>query len=219
MSLGEEDMASVSQIALSSNGHPEAEPSAAKGPIRILCDEIGFPFDRRLERRDLLVAFVAELVSEVRGRRDIGVHVAALTGHTPSDSSATVLGLAEAMVLETTPDALKRAAEAVHDASHELNPDDAYPTDHLIDMLSSCASAIRFGLESPCRSRHAAEAANHVFRHVYGVSRFDSHTADWSKGWARTLLSSAILSLLVPSGAPLPADAVAVAALAKASDQ
>lgn len=50
--------------------------------------------------------------------------------------------------------------------------------------------------ESPCASRHAASAAQHVWKRVYGVSRFDSETPAWEKAWARTKLQSAILSLL-----------------------
>jgi len=168
-----------------------------RGPVRLLCDEIGFPFDRRLERTDVFVAFVRELVAEVSHEREIAAHVGKMGGKGPSDGSAEVLALARGMTdpLNTVAD-LRATAEAVHDLARELNPDDAYPTDHLIDMLSSCASAIRFGLEYPCRSRHAAEAASHVWRRMYGVSRFDGHTPAWKHAWARAKLIQALMSLL-----------------------
>lgn len=178
-----------------------------RGPVWALCEEIGFPFDPRLERVDLFVAFVGELVREVEERRDMAARIAHVTGKPPSEGSAEVLALATAMLKAQGVAELRERASAVHDASWRLNPDDAYPTDHLIDMLSSCASAIRFGLESPCRSRHAADAAQHVWKQVYGVSRFDSLTPAWEKDWARQKLASAILSLLPPpavSDAPTP---------------
>lgn len=73
-------------------------------------------------------------------------------------------------------------------------PDDG-PCDHLLDMLSSCASAIRFGLEKPCTSRYAAAAANHIWSHLYGVHLFDQFTDEWQKDWARAQLQAAITGL------------------------
>ncbi len=89
-----------------------------------------------------------------------------------------------------------RAAEA-HAFIREVAPEDAYPCDHLIDMLSSCVSAIRFGLEKPCHSRHAAKAANHIWKHKYGVKLFDNFTPAWQKDWSRAMLQEAILSLAI----------------------
>jgi hypothetical protein len=175
-----------------------------KGPVRILCDEIGFRFDRRLERPDLLVAFVRELVAEVADMREMSARIAHLTGKSPSEASGEVLALAEHMLGAHGRSSLLSCAAAVHDASHRLNPDDAYPTDHLIDMLSSCASAVRFGLESPCASRHAAAAAQRVWKQIYGVGRFDSHTPAWENEWARAKLQDAITSLLPNVGGSGP---------------
>lgn len=171
-----------------------------KGPVRILCDEIGFDFDRRLERDDLFIAFVAELVNEISEKRHTEEAVSAFGGEKPSDSSREVLDLARSLVARD-PGLSQRArleiAEAIHERSHEVNPDDPTAScDHLVDMMASCASAIRFGLEKPCRSRHAAEAAQHVWQHVYGVTRFDGNTPAWQREWARKKLASAILSLL-----------------------
>jgi hypothetical protein len=87
------------------------------------------------------------------------------------------------------------SAALVHNLCHELNPEDAYPTNHTIDMLSSCASAIRFGLEKPCRSRHAADAAGHIWKQRYGLRLFDSFTPAWQKDWTRVQLQEAILRL------------------------
>lgn len=189
------DTESGGRAALAMTVYPD------KGPVRILCDEIGFEWDARLERQDVFVAFVRELVREIEHMRWIQTKVFEKGGQTaPSPASATVLGLALTMLEQADQRSLIVAAGAVHDASHELNPDEAYPTDHLIDMLSSCASAIRFGLESPCRSRHAASAAGHVFGKLYGLRMHDSRTPDWEKGWARSKLLSALVSLLPTDG-------------------
>lgn len=172
-----------------------------KGPVQILCEEIGFAFDRRLERSEVLVAFVGQLVGEVASIRDVQASVAELTLKSPSDGSAEALALAQAMLLAPSDQERRAAAEVVHDACHRLNPEDAYPTDHLIDMLSSCASGIRFGLDERdlgISSRHAAAAAQHVWKQKYGVSLFDGNTPAWEKEWARGVLLSAIISLLPP---------------------
>lgn len=167
-----------------------------RGPVRILCDEIGFQFDPRLERPEVLIAFVAELLSEVQHHHDMAVSIADYTGKVPPESSSLALGLAWVMVRASLREILASAA-AVHDLAHELNPDEAYPTNHTIDMVSSCASAIRFGLEEKAwSSRHAAAASNHVWKRVYGVSRFDRNTPAWQHEWARSKLLSAIVSLL-----------------------
>lgn len=175
------------------------EDAPSKGPVRMLCDEIGFPWDRRLERDDLFVIFVRGLVAEIEHKRWMQLTVAGKFGGTPpSEGSGSALSLADTMFHSV--DRLTRIerARAVHDLCHELNPDEAYPTDHLIDMVSSCASAIRFGLETPCHSRHAAEAASHICGQVYGLFLFDSHTPGWKKEWARAKLTDALISLLPP---------------------
>jgi hypothetical protein len=173
-----------------------------KGPVQILCEEVGFDFSRRLERTDVLVAFVRTLVAEVADMRELADRLSQYTGKAPSTGSAEVLALAEEM-LTASPDELVHRAGAVHDACDRLNPEDTHPTDHLIDMLSSCASAIRFGLETPCRSRHAASAADHIWKHKYGVRLFDQSTPRWQKEWTRGKLLEAVISLLPPDALSL----------------
>lgn len=167
-----------------------------QGPVEILCREIGFAWDRRLERTDLFVAFVRELLAEISHIRHMQEVTQRMGGSGPTEGSSEALGLAARMLEgETREDLIARAAE-VHNACHRLNPEGTYPTDHLIDMVSSCASAIRFGLETPCNSRHAASAADHVWKQAYGVSRSDNHTPDWRKSWARDVLVQALVALL-----------------------
>ncbi len=167
------------------------------GVVEALCKEIGFTFDPRLERSDVLIAFVRELVCEIADRRHMAEVVSRRFGKTgPSDGSSEVLELAGVMLAAATDEERIALAAKVHDACDRLNPDDAYPTDHLIDMVSSCASAVRFGLKMPAMSRHAAAAADHVWKQVYGISRFDRHTPAWGKAWAREKLLTAIVGML-----------------------
>ena len=87
-------------------------------------------------------------------------------------------------------------AAKVHDFIHSVSSDEDYPCDHLIDMLSSCVSAIRFGLEKPCFSRHAASAATHIWRHRYGVTLEDEFTYGWAKDWTRAMLQTPAITCL-----------------------
>lgn len=164
-----------------------------KGPIEILCKEIGYPFDGRLERPEILVAFVGVLVSHIADMRGLrSVLAEKIKTPSPSDESGEVLRRVEEMLASNDVDGLIPKAADVHDFIHSVEGHEDGPCDHLIDMLSSCVSAIRFGLEKPCRSRHAAEAANHVWGRLYGVQMFDEHTARWEDDWARIQFQTAL---------------------------
>lgn len=168
-----------------------------KGPIEILCKEIGFRFDKRLESPEMLVAFVKVLVGHVAQMRHIREQLAGvLVDGGPSADSGKVLKRVEYMLTTAKPALLIKRAESIHRLVQQVAPDDAYPCDHLIGMLSSCVSAIRFGLENPCNSRHAADAANHIWKHVYGIRLFDGFTSGWCKEWARAQFHDAMISQL-----------------------
>ena len=171
------------------------EHEREKGPVELLCKEIDFRFEKAMERTEILVAFVEQLVSNIERHRHVQAAIASLTGEAASEASGLVLARAVVMLRATKPSDLIQKAAAVHDIAQELNPEDAYPTDHIIDMLSSCASAIRFGLETPCHSRHAADAAQHVWRQRYGISLHDELSSAWCKDWTRTQLQRASLRL------------------------
>lgn len=188
-----------------------SEAQREKGPVEILCKEIGFRFDRRMETTDVFVAFVSVLVSNVALMRAEQEHLAGIAGKPPSENSGEVLRRTLEMLASNDPDGLVGKAAEVHGFIHHVEPDDAYPCDHLIDMLSSCVSAIRFGLETPCRSRHAAEAAGHIWGRIYGVKRFDSFTPNWQREWTRAQLQEAILLRMTDKGcAALGSDPPAV---------
>lgn len=182
------------------------QPSVERGPVQILCREIGFRFERRMETTALFIAFVAALVEVIEEMREGQVRLSFLlkphlgappTYPAPSDNSGEVMSRVKTLLADAPTHIIAAAAE-VHNFIHEVMPEDTYPTDHYIDMLSSCVSALRFGLERPCNSRHAAEAANHIWGRRYGVSLFDSFTPSWQKEWARAQLQAAMLNLISP---------------------
>lgn len=168
-----------------------------KGPVEILCDEIGFSFDRRLEQPAVLIAFTRVLVSHIGHIRELSARIAHVTNKTPSDDSAEVLRRVVELLSTQEQDnnIMIEGAAAIHDFIHNVEPPEDGSCNHLIDMLSSCVSAVRFGLESHCCSRHAAEAASHVWEQMYGVSLIDGLTPAWEHDWARRQLQEAILGI------------------------
>lgn len=173
-----------------------------RGPVEILCSEIDFRFTPAMEADAILIAFVGQLVEHVAGMREMRATISTYAGgKPPSEDSLRAIDSARAML--QAPDKIE-AASALHRLCDELNPEEAYPTDHLIDMVNSCASAIRFGLEKPCQSRHAAAAADYIWKHVYGVSLFNRFTSAWRKEWARVVLQDAILGLAIGRDLPNP---------------
>ena len=160
-----------------------------KGPIEILCDEIGYGFTSNQERPEVLVAFVKVLVGHIRDMRGWQTRIAPLTKVPPSKASGDILERVEAVLCHTDLDVMTELAREAH--RHPIFRDDHH-SDHLSDMLGSCLSAIQFGLEQPCQSRHAAEAADHIWKIKYGVSLFDKFTNGWSKDWACAQLRDAM---------------------------
>lgn len=173
-----------------------------RGSVEILCREIGFQFSPGMESPRLLVAFVRTLVLEVAEMRDMGEQIKGiLRPDGPSDGSGELLDKTLDMLNSGDIAAMVEQCGDLHDLAHRLNPEDAYPTDHLIDMLSSCISGIRFGCE-PERwgvgSRHAAAAAQHIWGRKYGVRLFDRHTPRWQSDWALHKLQEALVMLAFP---------------------
>ena len=175
---------------------------SAEGVIQILCKESGFRYDKRMETTEMLVAFVAVLVDHIADERWTQAELAKRTGaDLPSEGSQAILEDMRDMLFSTGRETLIRKAADIHRRIHQVCPDETYPCDHLIDMLSSCVSAIRFGLEVPCKSRHAADAAGNVWRRLYGVSRFDGLTLQWQKDWIRAQIEQALIYLAFPKAA------------------
>lgn len=167
-----------------------------KGPIEILCDEIGYPHDKALDRVDVFVAFVDSLVGEISDMiawRSVISRGYSEPGYETAEAMRPLKAVRELLTITAVPERDAKCAE-LHNGI--LSQPDEGPCNHFLDMLSSCVSAIRFGLEIPCHSRHAAEAASHVWKHKYGLRLFDQHTSRWEKDWACQKMQSAIIGLL-----------------------
>lgn len=161
-----------------------------EGPVEILCDEIGVSFQARMESTPVLVAFVAALVGEVDFMIQHKKNLAPFTGEeVPTEDTYAALECVKSILPLTDREELIKAAGKAHDT---VRVPDEGPCNHHIDMLSLCTSAIRFGLEQPCWSRHAAEAAHHVWKHRYGITLFDGHSNGWGKQWAKAKFLDAL---------------------------
>lgn len=177
--------------------------SRRRGSVETLCHEIEFPFTPGMENTRILIAFTKRLVLEVAQMR---YQAEAIKGVLRREGPSVGSGELMDKVLDTLngPDVsvMVDQCEGLHELARELNPEDAYPTDHLVDMLASCISAIRFGCE-PKRwgvgSCHAAAAGQHVWKQRYGVRLFDQHTQRWEKDWMRRLLTEALVSMALPA--------------------
>lgn len=83
-----------------------------QGPVEILCNEIGFPFEAAMENERLFVEFVRKIVDEVAGMREIGERLSgAVGGAGPSEDSATVLQATRSMLAAPRHEMVAAAAE------------------------------------------------------------------------------------------------------------
>lgn len=163
------------------------------GAVEILCKEIGFRYQSGMETPAMLRAFVCVLVDDINQMLCLGQFMARHGAAAPSAEAEDTFTRVRAMLEHTDPAELVLTAANVHDVIYIVNPDEKYPTDHLIDMLSGCVSAVRFGLEMPCHSRHAAAAAKHIWKKMYGVALHDRLSNEWSNDYARSVLERALL--------------------------
>lgn len=172
-----------------------AEKLPVKGPVEILCEEIGHPYDASLARVDVFVAFVEVLVAEIS---DMIAWRSVISRGFKEDGFNTLEAMKPLKAVQSlVKDSYTLNADEREERCAELHngicdqPDDG-PCNRFIEMLSSCVSALRFGLEIPCRSRHAAEASNHIWKHKYGVTLFDEHTTRWQNDWAVSKFKQAL---------------------------
>ncbi len=166
------------------------EKAKNKEVIELLCEEIGATYTKNMETIPVLVSFVCVLVDEIDDLIQVAKKIAHLTGKEIPSGTEEAVDRVRAVLALRDRDKLIEDAALAHETVHA--PDGVIPCNHYMDMLSSCVSAIRFGFEQPCQSRHAAAAADHVWQHVYGVSRFDKHSHKWGKQWARVKFYEAL---------------------------
>jgi len=137
----------------------------------------------------IFVVFVSVLVGEIEVMIETEKMISHVTNKDVSDEAIKALECVKNLLSISDRDELINASAEAHNVTYV--PDEG-SCDHYIDMLSSCVSAIRFGLALPCRSRHAAEAADHVWKQRYGLTLFDKHSNKWGKQWARAKFYEAL---------------------------
>lgn len=166
-----------------------------KGPVQILCEEIGYEPDQRLERPELLVSFLTVLTDELAGMVDMHERIRPFTGGAANTDAAEAIErlrvlLAKAPALADG-DCLNFSLWA-HDRT--FGEPGGPPCNHMVDIAGSINAALWFSFEKPwCASRHAASAAGHLWKHKYGVSLFDEHTPKWQNDWIRAQFHEAVL--------------------------
>ena len=142
----------------------------SKGRVEILCDEIGAVFNPNMETIPVFLSFITVLVAEIEHDEIM---------------KAKVRG---SQVEE-------KLQQAFIDMSELLSTKDYYKIMYLADqfyihespghLLRQCAVAVKFGLERPCKSRHAADVAKQICRYLYGYSVHDIMISEFENQWAR----------------------------------
>lgn len=147
-----------------------------KKAVEILCDEVGVEFKPEFETVENLVMFISLLVDEIDGMMEVKNILSKHTGKELSKDATEHLCEVRKLLDLRDVESIIHQAQIIHNRYIE-------PLDIHIQMLDSCVSGLRFGLKEPCRSRHAAHAADYVWEKKYGISLFDKFTSKWRKDW------------------------------------
>ncbi len=163
-----------------------------RGPVEILCLEAKYPFDPEMEDTALFIEFVRVLFSHIN---DMVAWRSAISRMVPesgwdTNEARQAFQAVKKFIIDGDPTIDRETQCFVLHNELFYQPDDG-PYNRIIEMLSSIVSAIRFGLEVPCHSRHAAHAAGHIWEHKYGIRLFDECTSDWQKDWMRRQIGTA----------------------------
>jgi hypothetical protein len=168
-----------------------------KGPVEILCKEIGVRFTADLETPKVLAAFVRVLHGRLEHMYWISSEIDRRCARPVNcaDARRALDKLTEVLKSEN-PEALVSGAADIHALIDSLEWRGTWAS-HVFDIVSSLASALRFGLDGieGISSRHAAAAASHLWKHEYGISKFDEYTGEWEKTWAREQFYEAVKRL------------------------
>lgn len=156
------------------------------GAIEGLCNEIGFRFLSGMEHKSILLSFVSVLVDEIRDQVEM---LESLPFRAVSPQSKVLMDAVRFTLVYPTENNINWCRE------------EAYPTndenceDLICLQLDSCVSAIEFGLEDPCHSRHTAEAAFEIWKVKYTPRIQDRNTTKWAREWACDKMAEALLKL------------------------
>ena len=142
----------------------------SKGPVEVLCDEIGAVFNSNMETIPVFLSFITVLVAEIE-------HEAIMNAKIHKSQVEEKLQQAfvdmDELLSATEYNQIMYLADqfCIHEAPSHL--------------LRQCAVAVKFGLERPCKSRHAADAAKNICRHIYGYSMHDIMINEFENQWVR----------------------------------
>lgn len=142
----------------------------SKGPVEILCDEIGAVFNANMETIPVFLSFITVLVAEIEHDE---IMTAKIRGSKVDEKLQQAFVDMDELLSATEYKQIMYLADqfCIHESPKHL--------------LRDCAIAVKFGLEAPCKSRHAADAAKRICRHLYGYSMHDTMISDLENQWVR----------------------------------
>ena len=148
----------------------KVSPGFSKGPVEILCDEIGAVFNSNMETIPVFLSFVTVLVAEIEHDE---IMAAKIRGSEVDEKIQQAFVDMDELLSATEYEQILHLAGqfCTHDFPNHL--------------LRKCAIAIKFGLEAPCKSRHAADAAKIICRHLYGYNMHDIMIGEFENKWVR----------------------------------
>lgn len=142
----------------------------SKGPVEILCDEIGAVFNPNMETIPVLMSFITRLVAEIEHDEIMSAKVRG--GEVDKKIQQAFVDIDELLSATRYEQILYLSDQfCIHEAPNHL--------------LRKCAVAIKFGLEVPCRSRHAADVAKSICRHLYGYKMHDIMINEFEDRWVK----------------------------------
>ena len=148
----------------------QASQGISNGPVEILCNEIGAVFNSNMETIPVFMAFISVLVAEIEHDE---VMNAKIRGSSVDKKTQQAFVDIDEILSATEREQILYLADQFH--IHEQPK----------HLLHDCAIAIKFGLEVPCKSRHAADAAKRICRYLYGYKMHDPAICDFENQWVR----------------------------------
>jgi hypothetical protein len=144
-----------------------------EGPVEILCNEVGAVFNPNMETIPVFLSFITVLVAEIEHDEIMN---AKIHGSQVAEQLQQAFVDMDELLSATDYNQIVYLADqfCIHEAPSHL--------------LRQCAVAVKFGLERPCKSRHAAEAAKHICGHLYGYSMHDIMINEFENQWVRNKL-------------------------------
>lgn len=163
-----------------------------KGPVEILAKEIGAMFDVSMEREAVLFSYLTQIVGHIEGALRIAEIIKPEPPQQARDFIERVKQMCDGSL--SGDDAIQES-EIIADLIGEVDDNDGWPGDKYLTLLVGVTFAVRFGLETPCHSRWAAEAGHDVFKTIYGFRLHDSYTSRWSNQWLADRFADGLAAL------------------------